>query len=240
MPMPFKPSTMTQGSGLSNSLAAFNGGGANWNNAAKGADKINTARDSSSYIQRRKINAIGKSMNGVGLGPGENVSFKSSNSSWYTAYNAVRNARRIGTAKQAVATRFTSPPAETFEIAPTRNCEGVAETISRVENWISNGIDSHSNFKSANNNQNRKLHAYKLVNRHNKATIGIDTVRECEPCVGLPPDYDVIARKAVKTDVVDFASRHTTPIAPVSKADPVHSSCTGEIINWNDHKNTLT
>ena len=94
MPMPFKPSTMTQGSGLSNSLAAFNAGGANWNSAAKDAVKINTARESSSYMQRLKIDAIGKSMNGVGLPAGQSVSFKSV--SWNTAYQALQRVRNIG------------------------------------------------------------------------------------------------------------------------------------------------
>ena len=101
--MPFKPATMSQGSGLSNNLVAFNAGGANWNNAAKGADKINTARDSSSYIQRRKINAIGKSMNGVGLPAGQSVSFKSV--SWNTAYQALQRVRNIG----AVSPKNTRP-----------------------------------------------------------------------------------------------------------------------------------
>ena len=232
MPMPFKPSTMTQGSGLSNSLAAFNAGGANWNSAAKGAVKTNTARDSSSYMQRLKINAIGKSMNGVGLEPGESISFKSSNSSWYTAYNALRNVRRLGTAKLLVSNAFFFEP----ELEVTRNCEGVEQNITRVENWIANGISVHTDFKNANNNADRKKYAYKVVNRYNKATAGIATVRECEPCVGLPPNYNVLNRKANKADVINFASRYSTPVSPVAKAAGTDSNCNGTTISWSNYK----
>ena len=230
MPMPFKPSTMTQGSGLSNSLAAFNAGGANWNSASKDAVKTNTARDSSSYMQRLKINAIGKSMNGVGLAPGEPISFKSSNSSWYTAYDAVRKVRRLGTAKLAVT--FISAANFETELEVTRNCEGVEQNITRVENWIANGISVHTDFKNANNNADRKKYAYKVVNRYNKATNGIATVRECEPCVGFPSNYNVLYRKAYKADVIDFASRYSTPVSPVAKAVAIDSNCNGATVQW--------
>lgn len=75
--MPFKPATMTQGSGLSNAIAVSTAGGAGWSNAAKGAVKTNTARDSSSYIQRRKFAAVGKSMGQVGQPQGSELAFKS-------------------------------------------------------------------------------------------------------------------------------------------------------------------
>ena len=75
--MPFKPATMTQGSGLSNAMAVSTAGGAGWSNAAKGAVKTNTARDSSSYIQRRKFAAVGKSTGQVGQPQGSELSFKS-------------------------------------------------------------------------------------------------------------------------------------------------------------------
>ena len=76
--MPFKPSMMTQGSGLSNAMAVSIAGGAGWSNAAKGAVKTNTARESSSYIQRKKYAAIGKSMGQVGQASGSDISFKRS------------------------------------------------------------------------------------------------------------------------------------------------------------------
>ena len=77
--MPFKPATMTQGSGLSNAMAVSSAGGAGWSNAAKGAVKTNTARESSSYIQKKKYAAIGKSMGQVGQTQGADLSFKSVN-----------------------------------------------------------------------------------------------------------------------------------------------------------------
>ena len=92
--MPFKPATMTQGSGLSNAMAVSTAGGAGWSNAAKGAVKTNTARDSSSYIQRRKFAAVGKSMGQVGQPQGSELSFKSSGCC--EVQHALRMARKHG------------------------------------------------------------------------------------------------------------------------------------------------
>ena len=67
MGMPFKPSTMSQGSTFSNARQAYikdAGGGQNWNS-------------SSDYIRLRKINAIGQSSTKQGLARFAPMSFRS-------------------------------------------------------------------------------------------------------------------------------------------------------------------
>jgi len=82
--MPFKSLNMTQGSALSNSRAAYEN--------EKNIDIVNKRQfissnlDSSDYVRRRKVKAIGKNAYKVGIAQDAPVAFKSSDAT-------IRNSR---------------------------------------------------------------------------------------------------------------------------------------------------
>ena len=238
--MPFKPANMTQGSGLSNALAVSAAGGAGWSNAAKGAVKTNTARDSSSYIQRRKFAAVAKPF----IQEEGDLSFKSSGCC--EVQRAVRTARNSGyivppkvTARGMVDDFMmkldTEPAVE--EPSYCKDPQEVNQAAADILQWIERGISVYRDkYLKANNTNNRRKFAEIVVRKFNQVTLGVIALRQCSQLekLSLPPRYRSLANKANKEDVVRRALKNDPPAIPVDIL-PEFDLLPGEnLVDWEE------